>query len=255
MDCNITTPEKQDTDDRQIEKYSLLESLDKEWIKFPFTIMQDVGPAVQSLGGLLKITMKETFSSVETIAQHTRLPISTIRKHLATLHEHGWIENKGREHTRRRGALRRTATISITRQTKDHVEPYGVLPWWACCNIRKVGKLPWSAKALLSVLMARLCSLKGAAERDGPDDDPAGQIENMGGDDRFRFSLTYLTRQTGLTRDSIVTAKKRLHKHKIICWSGRENVVDILSPNWDFAVIVTPATPEHIWLDFGHREG
>ena len=47
---------------------SLVDSLSSEWLKLPLVIMQDVGPAVKTLGGLLNITNRETFSPVEEIA-------------------------------------------------------------------------------------------------------------------------------------------------------------------------------------------
>jgi hypothetical protein len=145
------------------------------------------------------------------------LPRETVKKHLRRLDEAGWIDNAGRGHTRR-GAPRRTATLKITKQTIDHIEPYGFLPWWACCEIQKVGRLPWCARAVLSVWMARLCGLKSAvdAQQDAvTDEEYAGAIDNLG-DDRFRFSLNWLAQQTGLTRDSVVTAKRFLnHRYGI----------------------------------------
>ena len=44
MDC---TP---NNDGRQVERISLVDSLTGEWIKLPLAVMQDVGPAVQTLG-------------------------------------------------------------------------------------------------------------------------------------------------------------------------------------------------------------
>lgn len=208
------------TDQTERQEISLLESLNGEWLKLPLVAMQDVGPAVQTLGGLLQMTNKETFSAVGDIAQHARLPVPTARKHLVVLDAAGWITNRGRERTRR-GRPRRTATIAIAKQTRGKIEPYGILPWWTCCTIKRVGKLPWSAKAVLSVIMARLTSLKAAAERDGTDDDLEGMIENMGGEDRFRFSLSSLVAQTGLTHDSVTTAKQLLDNHfGIVQWKS-----------------------------------
>jgi hypothetical protein len=86
--------------------------------------------------------------------------------------------------------------IAIAKQTRDKIEPYAILPWWVCCSITKVGKVPWSTKALVAVVMARLASLKAAADCQGDqdtDEEWIGAIENMGGDDRFSFSLDWLT--------------------------------------------------------------
>jgi hypothetical protein len=216
------------------------------------------------MGVLLKMTIRETYASVGTIAGSARLPVGTVKNHLLTLDQNGWIVNEGRQKTRR-GFLRRTATLKITKQTIDATQPYGILPWWACCKIgnKKQFRLPWCAKAVLSILMGRLCSLKGAAERDGPDDDLEGQIDNMGGDDRFRFGLSYLAGQTGLTRDSVVTAKQTLAKVGIVKWMGnrpkpgQDTNTHLLVPNYDFAVVVTPASAGRCFLDFerGSKSG
>jgi DNA-binding MarR family transcriptional regulator len=289
--------------DRQ--EISLLESLNSEWLKLPLRIMQDVGPAAQTMGGILKLTNRETFSSVSDIAHKARVPIGTARKHLLTLDANGWIQNRGRQHTRR-GAPRRTATIALTSKAKTAATEYAVLPWWTCCSIRKVGKLPWSAKAVLSVVMARLMSLKAVVERDdghlpdvieqrtedevyfqdGDADDDGyrtsvrrgvvdevteemlGQIDNLGGEDRFRFSLSWLMQQTGLTHDSVTSAKRLLnHRFGIVRWAGTPRLShgkfksgttpepDYLIPNWDFRVVVTDAGDGKCWLDFRQVKG
>jgi hypothetical protein len=251
----------------QPERITLVGSLDKDqWIKLPLAAMQTVGPAVQTLGGLLKVTNRETYICVADIASKARLPTATVRKHLRRLDEAGWIDNAGRQHTRR-GAPRRTATIKITKQTIDHLEPYGMLPWWSCRKIsyvegrtKKVLRLPWCCRAVLSVWMARLCSLKSAAvaQQDAvTDEEYAGAIDNLGGDDRFRFSLRWLTEVTGLTRESVVFAKRFLnHKCGIVRWTGDKpqagvtTTTDFLYPNWDFRVVSTPASEGRCSLAF-----
>ena len=270
---------------------SLIDSLAEEWLKLPFAVMRDVGPAAQTLGGLLKHTNKETFVTAKDIASKARLPLSTVRKHLVTLDEHGWIENAGRERTRT-GRARRTCTIKITQKTRDMMEPYACLPWWACCNISKVGRLPWSSKAVLSVVMARLMSLKAAAIESSPDENftrPAkiadgarrslirepqlhtrpgatrkwlderdeelvGAIDNLGGDERFRFGLDELTRSTGLTRESVVSAKRWLKGRRLINWSGGDGHLgaDCLAPNYEFHVVETTTKPGYCTLAFAH---
>ncbi|MGA7698070.1 MAG: hypothetical protein WCB27_00560 [Thermoguttaceae bacterium] len=248
--------------DRQ--EISLLESLDDEWLKLPLTVMRDVGPTVQTLGGLLKVTKKETYAAVTKISTEAYLPVQTVRRHLRALDKAGWIKNRGREHTGR-GQPRRTATLAITSKTLRALDGdansgelvYGVLPCWACYPIKRVGKLPWSAKAVLSVVMARLMSLKAAAEREGNhvgDEELIGAIENMGGDDRFCFSLAQLVRQTGLIHDSVTAAKRYLRKVGIISRKKRKcfdswTAADLLVPDWDFRA-VTSASGERWWVDF-----
>jgi len=251
------------------ERLSLLDSLNRDgrWIKLPFLAMQEVGPAAQTLGGLLAITKRETFTSVASIAEHARLPVGTVRKHLITLDYCGWIRHKGRGLTRA-GYLRRTATIAIRKRAINAArDSYGVLPWWACCSIRRFRRLPWSTRAVLSVIMARLMTLKAAAEeQDGHGleaDDIIGSIDNMGGDDRFRFGLKSLAGQTGLSRDSIISAKRWLDRAGIVRWRGQDpspgvtTPTDLLVPNWGFLVVVTPASPGRCFIDFhgGSKSG
>ena len=116
MDFTLTADERQEI--------SLLDSLTTtaEWLKLPVAVMVRSGPAAQTLAGLLKVTNRETYTAVATIARKARLPVKTVRKHLKTLHDDGWIEHQGRRPTRR-GFLRRTATIKVTQQTKDVMEP------------------------------------------------------------------------------------------------------------------------------------
>ena len=246
----------------EAQEIPLVDSLRGEWIKLPLAVMQDVGPAAQTLGGLLKVTNKQTFSAVANVATRARLPVATVRKHLLVLHDRAWIINHGRQDTRA-GHPRRTATIAISAKAKAVLDTYGFLPWWACYSIRRVGRLPWCCRSVLSIIMARLASLAAAVERqdgEGLDaKDIEGSIANMGDDERFRFSLESLERQTGLTRHSIVRAKKLLnHRYGIIRWcgdvakatKGTANTVHYLVPKWEFRVIVTPAGNETCHLDF-----
>jgi hypothetical protein len=242
------------------EAISLLGSLANGlWFKLPFDVMADVGPATQTLAGILKVTNRETFTEASKIAERARVPKRMYRRHLVTLADGGWIENQGRTRTRS-GRPRRTCTVVLTAKTKKAAEEYGVLPWWACCKIGKANlQLPWSAKAVLAIVMGRLMCLKAAAELEGAIDDEEeliGTIENFG-DHRFRFTLDTLTQQSGLTRESVVLAKRWLHKRGIVKWTGGErddggNHADALQPRWDFRVVETAAGPGKCYLDFCH---
>jgi hypothetical protein len=234
------------------QEIGLIESLRGEWIKLPLAVMRDVGPAVQTLGGLLKVTRNETFVSVATIAEKARVPLKTARNHLDILSERQWIQNVGRQRTRT-GAPRRTCTLRVTSRTREALKrtselTYGVLPWWAC------RRLNWSARAVLSILMARLMSLKAAVDQnDGHGLDASdvwSGIESLGGEDRFKFSLSRLERDTGLSRDSLITAKCELHRHKIIDWMSNNGAADILWPSESFRVVVTPTQDGRVNLAF-----
>ena len=207
--------------------------------------MRDCGPACQTYAAITLITNRETFVSVKQIAEWARLPVATVRKHIRTLGAAGYIFNAGRQRTRN-GSLRRSATIKVIKSAIS--SDYGFLPWWACCHIGRVGRLPWASKAVLSVVMGQLCKLKGAVEQDGSD---ATEYENddslndmFFNNKRFQFSLDKLKEITALDRKTIVLAKKHLCKMQIISWGGGRSVengdvCDTLAPNYDFRVVVT----------------
>ena len=216
------------------------------------------------------------------------LPLKTVYKHLATLNAAGWIVNKGREKTRG-GWLRRTATVALTKQTLDNLTPYGFLPWWAACKVayertrqetrrsrngmrcseytdtyrEKVwGSLPWSCKAVLSVWFAEFARLISVIKEqdDFDESDLLGALnllENIGGQQRFLFSLKNLSQQTGLTKESVVAAKRMLnHRFGILRWFGSDQKkgvptpTDYLGPNHEFRVILTPVTETMCRLSF-----
>lgn len=241
-----------------IQTIDLLASLRQEWLKLPLAAMRDVGPAVQTLGGLLKLTRRETFSKIREIATKARVPVATARKHLKILDDCGWIENKGRQRTSG-GRPRRTCTITIAKKTRDAMGEYGVLPWWACCKTRS-GPLLWSSKAVLSVVVAQLMKLVAVVERDeihtaDTTDETWGAIGNLGDADRFRFSLDTLREKTGLSRGAIIQAKEQLRIRKIITLIGDKRddggtATDSLMPSESFRAKVTPAGEGRCYVEF-----
>jgi hypothetical protein len=248
------------TGNRRTEKFGWTDWLQQPWLKLPLPILQDVGPAVQTFGAILRVTNKETFVPLSDIAKAGRLPLATVKKHLSKLHDYGWIDRLGRGRTRT-GVLRRTATIKLTESALVSIKTggYGTLPWWATCRIYGVGHLPWSARAVLALVMSRLMMLTAVVEeQDGNGtcaDDLTGSIDNLGGDDRFRFSLAYLQEKTGLSRESAVDGKLWLNRAKIIrrqvCRAedgGRES--DLLVPNMEFHIMQVPAPQGGVFLRF-----
>lgn len=220
-----------------------------QWIKLPWAVMQETGPAAQTFGGLLRITNKEMYRRVEEIAELALLPLRTVRNHLLILDQLGWIKNKGREKASS-GRLRRTATIALTTKARESLEPYGVLPWWACGHvIDKRRKLSWGAKAVLSLVMSRLLGFTSAIQRNEEygmnSDDPeemADSMERLGGDDRFRMGLRWIEEKTGLTRETIGHAKRELVRAKLVQWfCDSPTDTHILAPNWKARIVVTPA--------------
>ena len=240
------------------EEFDLWDSCERGcWLKLPLAVMRDVGPAVQTLGGILELTDKDTFRQQAEIAKRARLPIATVRKHLVTLATAGWILCKGREHTRA-GRLRRTATVVIPKSTRKQLVPYGVLPWWACSRAHR---FPWASRAVLSIVMGQLLTMKAVVERGDYDSaDWQGELDNLGGDSRFQFSLGQLTRETGLSRESVVTAKSHLSKWKVISLTRQQrrdggDDRDVLAPNLGFRVVKTPAGEGLCYISFREVEG
>lgn len=236
-------------EDSEVQHITLIDSLDGEWLKLPLEVMRSCGPAVQTLGGLLKITNKDTFVKVAEIARRARVPRRTAQKHLKTLAADEWIVNRGRRKTRA-GRPRRTATIQVTKKTRDSMEPWGFLPWWACCRVRRFGRLQWSARAVLSVIMAKLCSLKSVATDQGLELDYWHLVCHPA--ERFSYSLSRLEGETGLHRESIVSAKRELERAGIIeCGCNGDGLTtDTLDPNWDFAAVITPGKNGGCYVDF-----
>ncbi len=227
---------------------TLEDTLTGHWLKVPLQAMQECGPAAQTLAGIYVLTNSCTFRQQSEVASESRLSIATCRKHLVTLEQHGWIRNEGRGHTAK-GRPRRTATIRLRSKAKTAREPYGMLPWWATCTFRNGRKFKWCSRALLAMWMAELAKIRSA----WMNDDPSGRsfVEYVYEDStwRWRMSLDTIQARTGLTRPSVITAKKQLAAAGVIDWQGSYSA-DILAPNLDFRVLETPAGPGQCYLDF-----
>ena len=243
-----------------VEHISLMDAFEQEWLKLPTAVMRESGPAAQTFAGLLRITNKETFSAVASIAARARLPAKTVRNQLDVLANHGWIVNAGRERTKR-GGPRRTCTIRLTKKATDSLDLYGVLPWWACCNSslkvkgKELGHLPWCAKAVLSIVTGRLMSLRKVAINQGKEYELWDAVEELGGEDKFRFSLDHLEYVTGLSRPSIVNAKNELARRRICYWAPDKaetggNLTDMLGPLRDFHAVCRNAEKGRCYLEF-----
>jgi DNA-binding MarR family transcriptional regulator len=244
------------TRQKPFREIGLIESLEMEnWLKLPMEAMRDVGPAVQTLGGLLKLTNNQTFCPVSAISAKSQLSERTVHRHLDKLAARGFIVNRGREKTRG-GVPRRTCTLVVTAKTRNAMKSYGVLPRWACKT------LPWSAKAVLSLVMAKLMSLVETIEwADGKADlsmdDPWDSIDALGGEYRFRWSLDALSRLTGIDRKSAIEAKSILGQMQVVhVIKGKRDDdgddTDSLFPNREFC---TRNIPEGEVLSFFFQGG
>lgn len=207
--------------------------------------MKEVGPAAQTLGGIIRLTAKETFAAADRISLESRLPVKAVRRHLATLHDAGWISNEGRQKTRA-GHARRTCTLKLTAKTTESLRNYCHLPWW---TVATPINAKWCSRAVWSVICQRWFKLRAVAIRQGANEynmtELLGHLENLGGDERFAFSLRELTDATGLTRPSVIEAKHTLNQSKLIRWSigSGGSDADILAPNWDTEVIEETVEP------------
>lgn len=217
---------------------TMSEAINQRFIRLPRKAVLEVGPAAQTLGGLLMLTDRETFCSLAKIASEARIPMETLRNHMPKLHEAGYVELLGREKTRS-GRARRTVTIRITKKAKDESRDYFPLLWWSAAMLRN----SWSSRLLWAFVVKSALGLRKAAKAATDDDvgDLAEHVENLGGDDRFQFSLNNIGRETGLTRETIISAKRNLWRQKIIDWSGQSDGLstDVITPNWNSQLMIT----------------
>lgn len=218
----------------------LVIAMQENSIKLLVEAMHEVGPAAQTLGGILRLTLRCTFASQSKISIASGLPLKTVRKHLLTLQEHSFIHNNGREPTQS-GRARRTCTIRSTGRTLEVVKNYCPLPWWTAAT--SVGN-QWCSRALRAVVVRRWLELRAGIittyrgepfhEHELPD-----RLNSIGGEERFGFSLPKLQKMTGLSRDSIVKGKRILTQAGFVSWirGADSQSPDLLIPNWGLKVI------------------
>lgn len=219
--------------------------------------MRDVGPAVQTLAGLLRITKRETFSPISDIAARAGVPLKTCRNHFAELENGGWVVNKGRGRNKA-GITLRTCTICVTKKTIDSLcsastdgggLTYGKLPCWATYKFEINGSwkcLPWGARALLSLVISRMAVVKNSIEPGigMAEIEPERFYEewaNMGEDKHFRLSLPTIEKNTGISQRAAGDAKKTLCELGFI-EPTKSAKGDLLEPNPNFLCTVNSAT-------------
>jgi hypothetical protein len=208
-----------------------LSGLSKKWLQIPAAALDELGPPAQTLAGILEITRRETFVSVEKISLSSYLPVATVRKHLKTLASNGWINNLGR-HKTARGATRRTCTIQVTSKAVSAArDEYIPMPLWACKRYVH-GTFNWAERMVIAVIFRRLMSL---ASVEGGEDIDWDFVDKLGGNDRFRWSLFELEQETGLSRPSIIAAKLSLDESQVIDRECCHPLKDIIAPRRSFA--------------------
>lgn len=207
--------------DRQ-DEYDTLEALQCfEWIKLPCECMKECGPAAQTFGAVLRNTRSESFRKTEKFADTAGLPLRTVKRHLTTLEEFGWLENQGRQRMPS-GRPRRTATRRITTKAKDRASEFGVLPeWWTAIQ----PELTWSERAVYSVVLARVLSVAS-----GGKDMRLSHVSKA--QSRFQFSLRMLEKATGLQRYTIAKSKASLVQRSVLrSYAMEGNQPDVLFPS------------------------
>lgn len=216
------------------------------WTKWPRRAIREVGPASQTLGAMLKLTKRETFYSVPNISRKARLSKYTVRKHLVALHKKEWISNEGRQATPK-GYKRRSCTYRVRSKAIAAAVDYAIFPGWACAM-----PLPWGTKALLAVLMSTLVGLKAYVE-EASGEDIRTVAELYSALDcsepdflrRFELSVRDLEFETGLSKPTLIAAKRHLRRLGIIeIHSDGESeigtVKDVLKPREEFRITYQP---------------
>ena len=193
----MSDPIKSEARPPQSSATTLAEELDKPLCRISHTLMQTCKAATQTYYAMKSVASSETFVAVQKIAAVANLPVATVRKHLAKLADQGFIENLGRQRTAG-GRPRRTCTRKII-TARDH---YGLLPTWAVCLRR------WPEQAVLSIVLAQYAKVRATADDEGWD--ASDWMENFSANRCWDFSLSDLQYTTGLSRHSVIEARRNL---------------------------------------------
>jgi hypothetical protein len=210
---------------------------------------KNVGPAAQTLAGVLRKTNRSTFVSTDEIANFSRVPLATCRKHLSILESTGYLVNEGRKRTPA-GKPRRTCTICVTPTAREAITEYWSLPELLACSFRNAKRLNWAERVLLAVIVTRLQSVL-ASFRESRQLETVEDYDCYIREDRFQFSLSFLEQKTGLSRPTICRAKHGLWERKIIRLIGETDGVtrDTMLPNWQFDLTQTFTKDNCFFLD------
>jgi len=177
------------------EPTSLTAVLDDDYLQLPRAAMQDVGPATQTLGAVLRLTSNRTFRTIDEYAELAWLKRRTVMRHLDALVEAGWLKDLGRERMPS-GRVRRTVTYELTAKATESRRRYAMLPRWAA------GAFPtWATRAVFSLVVSRHVMVQRKI-----DDDRA----NIGIEEHESYSLSRLVEESGLHKDSVLDAKRWL---------------------------------------------
>lgn len=194
--------------------------------------MHHVGPATQTLAALAKISRRETFVQLKEISRVAGVPRNTVTNHFNTLIDSGYVKDRGRELTRY-GRLRNTRTRCVTQEARQALSYYSVLPRWACCKAADGRFIPWSARAVLAIIMKRLMHFRAAWGGDA-DAETLEDSAFFGGEYiRFRLSISDLQRETGMCKQAVRNGKRALECLGVVrSWADEETGSTYIEPNY-----------------------
>jgi hypothetical protein len=232
-----------------IQQVTVLDSLSQELLHLPIDAIRHVGPAAQTLAGLLSITRTQTFVAIDKIAKRSWLPLRTAKYHLRQLQDDNWVKNCGRQKSSS-GGLIRTSTLQVTQKALQSRDKYFMLPWWSCCQMSlpdgSVERLSWGSRVLLAMLTTKLAIAKNSYNpgvTSSPVEDSAFwcYYADHGRHEDFAISLKEIHEKTNLTTPTITAAKRQLSKIGVIgCQKGSaRDDADTLELQQEFSVTST----------------
>jgi hypothetical protein len=180
------------------------------YLLLPISVMQTAGSAAQTVAGIRSHWGRKTFADERTIAVAACLAESTVRRrHLPKLYRHRLMcfrmidSQKGK---------RREWYFTTDMQAAGYFTKKSVtLPRWAALSLAE-----WSHRAIYAAVLQRsLATARGS--KNGP-----VELDNeavlWGGYGRHNFSLSNLSKITGLGRHAVIEAKSYLLHHGWLTW-------------------------------------
>lgn len=155
----------------------------------------ELGAAALTLAAIARIMEEaksaECFATIDVIARRAGRSRRSVRTDIAALVDDGWLQNSGRQRSKKRGGrVRRTNTLRLTEKARVSANPYHRFPEWATALLPR-----WADRVVFGAVVstALLVVDKG--------------LEGQG---RERLTIDSLCNSTGLSRPTVIAAKRRL---------------------------------------------
>lgn len=175
-----------------------IEYLTADFIPLYRRAMKDAGSAAQTLGVIMRLATEgrhhRTFASTGLVAKMSCVCERTAHEHMNCLTKKGWIESLGREPIYPGcSAIRRTVTYRLTDKAIDlsDDDKFAVLPRWAARALATFGQ-----RAVYAEFVSRHLLVLS--------------IEDGCAEDRYRVSISDLESVTGLSRRTVINARRDL---------------------------------------------